>query len=1402
MRDLWDRSKALVERSSHIVPMRLRLGGVANGMTVGTRTERPVMVRAMTSLVGPNYRIQQGEHLRLIDTREDARLWKVQTSTGIAEVPSVCFWLTGNDLEATNRAIAVKSKCRTVWFQLLERDGQRLYENFTMLITQLASEEQLYCTNYDTLNDLLQDMVLLLPNSGLNDGRLQAAVEKLQRKVIMIHAMEQIPTSGLVLQEPDLFRMRAPLLHLQDHLEGIHKMEAELTIIDKHIAEYLSEVDNESENVYSSIKLLESLLEKSHIHLKDIMDELGQWRSASPLHEMRMKIISAPKAKHFMEYYPELAEAPQFPLGRLPSHSQSGKDKRRKSTKRSQSGPTQLSVLTQIGRDSNQFASEVHNVKLRRLDTGPSIYINPEEANLKPYAIMSSNYVNNASQGRLANASSRKAVNVRRQQGIVKRDQACSPTRDPSGDCPLCHQPTKIAPGRTQRYSERRYYDEAEALYSGTEMQSMIEFHQISEEKPSVPSSDFLICKRIQVGYPSLNPKANLFTQVNVYKNAEDVKVGDTVGPRGRMRIQALPSKPTMNSYAQITVCPITKARSIATLEYETAVYQDKKIQFEDLVPPVLMPTRQEPVFAPVPSPTPSMHEAGCECKPVMQDSSCLAKSVPMIYDASDQTTPIPSPVEKMLQVDLKVSPEPTLMVSTLLQTVHPSVQDFTTDPCPGKEMFDAGIQILMPEADIIRAEPVPVVHSAPPAPMVEYADAGCDVVSGPELKDAFFQTDQAPMFGKQLQVSTTKLHIDCCQTEITLQPSVSSLGVQAEATAEPAPVITPVIAPVVKAAPPLPAADTEDRGCDAVSGTQYWDAFVQAELPAKRPPCRGVRMQVGMSATALRDVSNQSIPVVMVGSTQTLDQTKVETMPPMKRIDDDNIFSFTRETAARVTHTSSPNSSGLIPYKTQVFASPKQISASVPTNLNVRAEGGNVTTTSTTEQLTYRQVAICSYHPRRYAIGLRSLSSGNLHTRRNRSAEKIDGYATHKNRGMCRNFVSDHELYTGTACGHCSQHAALQQYEDQHRCTDTLAAYVRRLGYETVHRTLVQVARALELEELEVTSYAEHIRSKRPRLQNTQTQYTSTTNLMNAYPSYSSPSAFPGKHLVGWIRKAKYLSDLVRPRRQEATSGEFMKSHALSAYCCDAELQESGIKTNYSTYDAFTFVSWQATERGRGRLELTTPGRLLKLNLVGARLPGSGEILAAADAFYRGILRIVYFNEEMSTMLSLPAAINTGQVIVEKQYPPGVGIAIRGDHNRYPVESEVVWTTPELRQRSYKVNYIQKSETEKVDVLTALEEGIIDQYSGEILNITLGPSASMVERIQEARESSVGSGDTVLRVRNPERFSINEAILNGILDVEFNGQETSVRADLTTKGTQDSNGSKSDSGELTEVDS
>ncbi|KAF7257755.1 hypothetical protein EG68_05198 [Paragonimus skrjabini miyazakii] len=102
---LWGRTGQLLEDSRRVVPVHLRLGGVQNGLSVNTESKGAVMARALLTLAGPNYELAEGEEVRIINNSDDPHFWKVHTSSGIAEIPSVCLWISDPDLEAVKRAI-------------------------------------------------------------------------------------------------------------------------------------------------------------------------------------------------------------------------------------------------------------------------------------------------------------------------------------------------------------------------------------------------------------------------------------------------------------------------------------------------------------------------------------------------------------------------------------------------------------------------------------------------------------------------------------------------------------------------------------------------------------------------------------------------------------------------------------------------------------------------------------------------------------------------------------------------------------------------------------------------------------------------------------------------------------------------------------------------------------------------------------------------------------------------------------------------------------------------------------------------------------------------------------------------------------------------------------------------
>ncbi|VDD84069.1 unnamed protein product, partial [Mesocestoides corti] len=306
MRSLWKRSMDLVKRSESIVPIRLRLGGVARGSAIGDPNNRPVMVRAMVGLTGPDYRIQKGEHLRLIDNRQETHLWRVQTSSGVVEVPSICFWLTDCDTEATERAISIKQQCKKTWLDIINLIRLRLYSVYTDLLDQFNSQSQIvilnrelnclkvYCFDEDALRAFFRELQQYLISTVGQDGRLKDALEIFQKRVVISKmrntfsrissspiGLERLQSEDINLRESDIMRIRAPLLRLQDHLVAADQMQEDMKRINDRITEYLSEVDNDRRRIAKTLDHLTQMTKRSEHQLKAMVDDMNQWKFAS-----------------------------------------------------------------------------------------------------------------------------------------------------------------------------------------------------------------------------------------------------------------------------------------------------------------------------------------------------------------------------------------------------------------------------------------------------------------------------------------------------------------------------------------------------------------------------------------------------------------------------------------------------------------------------------------------------------------------------------------------------------------------------------------------------------------------------------------------------------------------------------------------------------------------------------------------------------------------------------------------------------------------------------------------------------------------------------------------------------------------------------------------------------------
>ncbi len=65
--------------------------------------------------------------------------------------------------------------------------------------------------------------------------------------------LERLQSGDINLKESDIVRIRSPLLRLHDHMVAVDLMQDDMKRLNDHIAEYLSEVDNERRRIASTL---------------------------------------------------------------------------------------------------------------------------------------------------------------------------------------------------------------------------------------------------------------------------------------------------------------------------------------------------------------------------------------------------------------------------------------------------------------------------------------------------------------------------------------------------------------------------------------------------------------------------------------------------------------------------------------------------------------------------------------------------------------------------------------------------------------------------------------------------------------------------------------------------------------------------------------------------------------------------------------------------------------------------------------------------------------------------------------------------------------------------------------------------------------------------------------------
>ncbi|CAI2735381.1 unnamed protein product [Schistosoma spindalis] len=223
-----------------------------------------------------------------------------------------------------------------------------------------------------------------------------------------------------------------------------------------------------------------------------------------------------------------------------------------------------------------------------------------------------------------------------------------------------------------------------------------------------------------------------------------------------------------------------------------------------------------------------------------------------------------------------------------------------------------------------------------------------------------------------------------------------------------------------------------------------------------------------------------------------------------------------------------------------------------------------------------------------------------------------------------------------------------------------------------------------------------------------------------------------------------------------------------------------------------FSIVTWHPAEirdterrkdsdtsnQVRDEVWVDSPGKLLELKITGVIVPGTSKIISASEAFYRGLLRVVYWDYEklgprqssVDSTVSIPLA----DAVISK--------AVRLASDRISTEAEpsldakIVWRTPEIQRSRYLVHSIRpdagqnKHNPINLDVASAIRAGLIDKETGRMLfTHSIYESPFSTDSLISKKGDS--SSDQT------ERLSVREAIVRGFLVAELIEPESSYIA-------------------------
>ncbi|KAG5453393.1 hypothetical protein CSKR_202498 [Clonorchis sinensis] len=278
-------------------------------------------------------------------------------------------------------------------------------------------------------------------------------------------------------------------------------------------------------------------------------------------------------------------------------------------------------------------------------------------------------------------------------------------------------------------------------------------------------------------------------------------------------------------------------------------------------------------------------------------------------------------------------------------------------------------------------------------------------------------------------------------------------------------------------------------------------------------------------------------------------------------------------------------------------------------------------------------------------------------------------------------------------------------------------------------------------------------------------------------------------------------ITQLRNALSQTRSSGYYTLENAgltLPVYIGDEELMRINPNQEVVEQPQVSVITWcpgDDIERSDAGSPSTThdevwvdsPGKLLEMQVTGVTVPGTNKVISAAEAFYRGILRVVYWDYTKVDPRQTSGDMGVAIPLVDAVLSDAVKLAAESrrdkpsrdqttdDQSTSTLDAHVVWTTPERHRTRYLVHSIRpeverqevgsRTVSDAYTVAAAIRAGYIDRDSGLLVvrnPPTTGLSSSTMHQYPYGTEESSPYDEQT------ETLSVQEAMRRGILQAEL----------------------------------